>query len=140
MLKTKLDIISIQYLNLFEKITGIKTSNCFNYNNAIVFAVEPHFFSRAIGERGINVRRMSERIKRRVKIVMLPSKIQDAEKFVKAIVYPVSFRKIEILGDEMNIIAGPQSKAALIGRESRRLLELQTILENFFHIQKLKIS
>jgi NusA-like KH domain protein len=140
MLKTKLDITSIQYLNLFERITGIKTSNCFSYNNALVFAVDPQLFSRAIGEQGRNVKRISAILKKRIKIVQLPERIQDAEKFVKAIVYPVEFRKISVLGDEMTIMAGSQSKASLIGRDSRRLIELQTILENFFQIKKLKIA
>jgi len=140
MLKIKLDITSIQYLNLFERITGIKTSNCFSYNNALVFAVDPQFFSRAIGENGQNVKRLSLILKKRIKIVTLPSTINDAERFVKAVVYPVEFRRINILGDEMTIVAGSQSKAALIGRESRRLIELKNILENFFHVKKLKIA
>ena len=142
MLKTKLDITSIQYLNLFERITGIKTSNCFVYNNALIFVVDPSSFSRAVGDNGRNVRRLSDVIKKRVKIVMLPSGMQDADKFVRSVVYPVNFMKILVSenGEEMNIVAGPESKAALIGRESRRLIELQKILNIFFNIKKVKIS
>ena len=54
MIKT-LDMQFIRYVNLFEKITNIRTNHCFEYNNAIVFAVPRIFVSKAIGKDNQNL-------------------------------------------------------------------------------------
>ena len=51
-----LDMDFIRYLNLFEKISRVRTNHCFRYNNNIVFAVPKNVFSKAIGKDGRNIR------------------------------------------------------------------------------------
>ena len=128
-----LDMRFIRYLNLFERITRVRTKNCFFYNNLIVFAVPRANVSRAIGREGRNVKRISEIIKKRIKIVVLPHNINDAEEFLSEVVEPVAFKNIEINGDEIIINAGRQSKAALIGRDKVRLKEMKDIVKEYFN-------
>ena len=45
---------------------------------------------------------------------------------------PVGFKDFEMNGREIIITAGSQNKAALIGRNKRRLYELQKITKDFF--------
>ena len=63
----------------------------------------------------------------------IPLGIQDAEKFIQSIINPVSFKEIEITDDQIIITAGSQNKAALLGRNKRRLLEMQKIVGDFFN-------
>lgn len=127
-----IDMQDMRYINLFGKITRIQTRFCFKYNEALVFCVPRSFVSKAIGERGRNVRQLNYILKRKIKIIPQPNGIKDADKFIRSVVDPVSFRDLEILGDEIIITAGRQSKAALIGRNRRRLIELQRITKDFF--------
>jgi len=127
-----LDIRDIQHLNLFSKITGISTRFCFMYNETIIFAVPKNFVSKAIGESGKNVRRINEIIHKKIKILASPKGIEDAGRFIKDVVSPVNFNKMEIKENEIIITAGSQNKAALLGRNKRRLLELQKIVKDFF--------
>ena len=120
----------IRYLNLFEKITRVTTKNCFEYNNAIVFAVHPSLVSRAIGEHGNNVKEMSELLGKKIKVISLP--FRGIENFIADIVSPIKFKSIEISGREIIINAGKQSKAALIGRNRIRLEELNNIAKEYF--------
>jgi len=60
-------------------------------------------------------------------------------KFVKDVVDPVEFNKIEVKDNSIIITAGRQSKAALIGRGRQREKELADVLKNFFGIVKFKI-
>lgn len=63
----------------------------------------------------------------------MPNGIQHVTPFIQAIVEPITFKSIEVKGNEVIINAGgTQSKAMLIGREKRRLLEMQTVIKNFF--------
>ena len=122
----------IRYLNLFNKITQISTRFCFKYNEAIIFCVPMRFVSKAIGEGGQNIKKMSEILHKRIKIVPNPRGIQDAKKFIEAIVSPVKFNDLEITDEEIILNAGSNSKAALIGRNKRRILEMQKIVKDFF--------
>ena len=126
-----IDMQEMRYLNLFERIMNVRTLFCFKYNEAIVFCVPKHLVSRSIGENGRNIKKMGEILGRRIKVVAAPRGIEDAEVFIKSVTSPVTFRNFEIKGDEI-VIAGGSNKAALIGRNKRRFLEMQKIVKDFF--------
>ena len=126
-----IDMQEIRYLNLFEKLTGVQTRFCFRYNEAIVFCVPRPLVLRAVGENGRNIKRMSEVLGKRIKVVAAPRGIEDAGNFIKAIVNPVGFRNVEVKDNEI-VVMGGSNKAALIGRNKRRFLEMQKIIKDFF--------
>jgi len=124
----------MRYLNLFEKITRVRTRFCFKYNEFIIFAVPEQLISKAIGEGGKNVKKLNEILNKKIKIVASPEgeEKEGVKDFIEAVVSPVKFKDLEIKEGEIIISAGKQSKAALIGRNKRRLLELQEIIKDFF--------
>ena len=126
----------IRYANMFSRVTRIRTNHCFEYNNAIVFAVPRRLVSRAIGPSNQNLRRLSEIFRKKVKIVAIPHGRADIENFVSIITYPVRFKAIEIKENDAVISATNQNKACLIGREKRRLNEMQNVLGQYFGIKK----
>ena len=69
---------------------------------------------------------------KRIKIIPIPKSDKNIKSFIEFIVSPVTFKDLEIGEDEIVLNAGSQSKAALIGRDKRRLLEMQQIVKNFF--------
>lgn len=135
-----LDMQFMRYANLFDKITRIKTKHCFEYNNTIVFAVPRNFVIKAIGINNINLRKLSNIIGKKIKIVPIPRGIEDIESFVLIITNPVRFKAIEVKDNEAVINAPAQSKAALIGRNKIRLEEMENILGQYFGIRKLRIK
>ncbi len=128
-----IDMQDLRYLNLFSKVTRISTKYCFMYNNVVVFAVPKALISKALGKDVINLKKISNVLKKRVKVVAIPEGIKDARKLIEAIVSPVTFKDLEITENEIILNAGPQNKAALIGRNKRRLMEMQEIVKDFFH-------
>ena len=124
-----IDMRFMRYLNLFERETRIRTKNCFEYNNCIVFAVPPQLVSRAIGEQGNNVKRLSEILGKKIKVISLP--FRGVQRFIEDVISPVKFKSIEI-SEDIVINAGRQSKAALIGRNRARLDELNDITKEYF--------
>jgi NusA-like KH domain protein len=129
---TTIDMQDLRYLNLFGKITRVSTRFCFKYNETIMFCVPKQLLPKALGEAGKNVRKISEIIRKRVRIIPQPRGVQDARSFIEAIIKPVSFKDIEIKDKEIIVTAGSQHKAALIGRNKRRLLEMQKIVKDYF--------
>lgn len=127
-----IDMKDMRYLNLFEKITGVRCKNCFSYNLFLVFGVPTHLVSKAIGQDGKNVKKLYSILKKRVKIVALPENINGAEKFISAIVSPAEITGLEISENEIIITGSMQNKAVIIGRDKVRLKELQKIVKEFF--------
>ena len=122
----------MRYLNLFGKITRVSTRFCFKYNEAIIFCVPKRFISKAIGEGGKNIKQMNEILHKKIKVISSPNGIQDLNSFLESIISPVKFKETEIKNNEIILTAGSQNKAALIGRNKRRLLEMQSIVKSFF--------
>lgn len=127
-----IDMQDMRHLNLFSKVTRINTRFCIMYNETIIFCVPKSFVSQAIGEHGRNIRTMSEILGKRIRVIPTPRGIQDARGFIGSIVRPVTFKDLQITPNEIILTAGSQSKAALIGRNKRRLLEMQRIVKDYF--------
>lgn len=122
----------MRYLNLFESVTRIRTRFCFNYNEAIFFCVPRQLVSKAIGDGARNIRRLNEILGKKIRVVAIPEGEGSIKRFIEAIVNPVIFKDLAVNENEVIISASTQSKAALIGRNKRRLLEMQKIMREFF--------
>ena len=127
-----IDMEALRHLNLFVKVTHVPTRYCLRYNNMIVFCVPRQKVSQSIGKDAQNIRKISSIVNRRIRVIPRPAGIEDARWFIEKIVDPVQFRELEINDNEIILTAGSQSKAALIGRNKRRLLEMQKIVKDFF--------
>lgn len=122
----------MRYMNIFQKVTKIRTRYCFKYDGTLVFCVPKKYLSQALGKNAENLKKISDIIGKRIRIVSIPRGVEDAEKFIKDIISPVQFKEMNINEDEIIITAGRQNKASLIGREKRRLHDLQKISKDFF--------
>ncbi len=127
-----IDMQDMRYLNLFSKITRIQTRFCFKYNETLVFCVPRMLISKSVGPNRRNVKQLNQIIRKKIKIIPLPKGIEDVSVFIQNIVSPQTFKEIEIKENEIVLTAGRESKAALIGRNKRRLLEMQKIIKDFF--------
>jgi len=128
-----IDMKFMRYLNLFEKVSRVRTKNCSVYNSNIIFFVEQRDVPKAIGEDGRNIRRIGEILNKKVRVVALPAGARDVSRFIEAIIYPVKFRGIEINDSEIIINAGRLSKASLIGRNRCRIEELEKITKEYLN-------
>lgn len=135
-----LDMQFIRYANLFSKVTRLTTNHCFEYNHTIIFVVPRSLVMRAIGPNNMNLRRLSEILGKKVKIIAIPKGIEDIRNFVSIITYPIRFKSIEIRDGEAIISANMQSKASLIGKEKARLSEMEDILGQYFGIRKVRVK
>lgn len=131
MVKT-ISMQDMRHLNLFDKVTKLRTSSCFSYNDTLMYCVPKSKIQQAIGKSNENLRRISEIVKKRVRIIALPRGEEGIEPFIKSIIAPVQFKELQVTEGEVIVNAGPQSKAALLGRNKRRLLEMQKIVADFF--------
>jgi len=137
-----IDMQLMRYINLFARTTRVSTSKVFFYNNQIVFAVPKSKVSLAIGKGACNIRKMSETLRKKIKVVVMP-KVDDDDgicKFVESVVSPIEVGGVDLKNGILTVNGGRQSKAALIGRNRQREKELKDVLKSFFGVRGLKIS
>ena len=123
----------MRYLNLFRKITNISTRHCFNYNSTIFFCVPKQLVSKAVGSEGKNVKKLNEILRKKIRIIPIPRAISHVKSFISEIVSPIIFKDIQINEDEIILSSSSKNKAALIGRNKRRLYEMQKIIKSYFN-------
>ena len=126
------DMQDLRYLNLFAQITKVNTRYFFEYNNMLVFCVPRRLIKQALGQNAENLKKMSGIIGKRIRVVAQPNGVEDAREFIERVVSPLTFNDLEITTNEIIMNAGRMNKALLIGREKRRLIEMQNIIKYFF--------
>ncbi|HLD38465.1 MAG TPA: hypothetical protein VJA20_03415 [Candidatus Nanoarchaeia archaeon] len=126
------DMQDLRYLNLFAQITKVNTRYFFEYNNMLVFCVPRRLIKQALGQNAENLKKMSGIIGKRIRVVAQPNGVEDAREFIERVVSPLTFNDLEITVNEIIMNAGRMNKALLIGREKRRLIEMQNIIKYFF--------
>jgi len=122
----------MRYINLFERITRVRATKCFFYNNMIYFAVPPKLFFRANDNQA--ARAISEQLGKRVRIIKdADDNVQSVAHFIESIVSPAGFDGFDVQEGVYVITAGSRERAAtLIGRNKVRLDELKAIMESYF--------
>ncbi len=127
-----LDMQDLRYLNLFAQITKVNTRYFFEYNNMLVFCVPRKLIKQALGQNAENLKKMSSIVGKRIRVVAQPDGVEDAKEFIERVISPLTFNNLEITTNEIIMNAGRMNKALLIGREKRRLNEMQNIIKYFF--------
>lgn len=128
-----LDMQGLRYLNLFSSVTKVNTRYFFEYNNMLVFCVPKNLLSKSLGKEMENLKKINRITKRRIRIIAKPESISDARAFIEKIVSPMSFNSLEITNSEIIINAGKANKANLIGKDKKKLIEMQRIVKSFFN-------
>lgn len=145
-----IDMQLMRYINIFSRISHVSTSNCFVYNNTIYMAVPKSMMTKAIGPNGANVKEMSNVLRRKIRVVGLPSKefletADDNQKakvlkeFITEIVSPVEITSFDFKDNSIFISGDRESKAILIGRDRSKEKQLAEILQTDFGIKEFKI-
>ena len=137
MTKIKYDINLIKFISLFETLTRAKVKDCI-YSEQLIFVVKPREIAKAIGKKASNIKKIENILKRKIKIVEFND---DVVIFVKNLIAPLKAEKIT---KEDNVITisdvNNQTKAKLIGRESKNLKEYKKIVSRYFDIENIVIK
>ena len=129
-----IDMQTMRYMNLLDRVAHVKATKCFTYNNTIYFAVSPRAFSQALGIGNRNVKIISEQLGKRIRVIKDTNESEAGVlKFLEAVISPVSFVSLEIKEGMFVLTAGSRERAAtLIGRNKVRLEELSTVMQAYF--------
>ena len=136
MSKIKLDSDLIKLITLFESMTGAKVKDCIA-NEKLVFVIEEGEMGKAIGKNGVNIKRMENMTKKKIKVVEFGSNVLQ---FVKIFVHPIEVLNIE---EENGVVTihgkDTGTKAMLIGRERQNINYLSDIVKRYFDVKEIRV-
>ena len=136
-MKIVYDTKLMQWMTLFENLSGVRLKDAFLRNSNVIFIVEKGNLFRAVGKNGATVKKIENLIKKKIRIIEFN---EDICKFVDNFIYPIKAEKIEFENKILKIyVHGAGTKGLLIGRESKNLKELKEILSRYFEIDDIKI-
>jgi len=135
--KIKYNIDLMKYISLFESLTNAQVKDCIENELQIIFIVNENEIGKAIGKNGINAKKISNLIKKPIKIVEFSS---DVSQFIKNFVYPVQIKEVRNQ-DNLVTIVGPDTKTRgmLIGRDAKNLETLKSVVKRYFTINDIKV-
>lgn len=128
MSKLSFDAEAMRWMSLFESITQARLKDCFKDGDVVMFVVLPGYMAKAIGKKGVNVKKIQGLFKKDVRIIEYQP---TPEAFVKGqIQLPVDVQRE---GNNV-VITCPdiKTKGQVFGREKERYKRLQALVEKYF--------
>ncbi|MBR9691293.1 NusA-like transcription termination signal-binding factor [Candidatus Woesearchaeota archaeon] len=127
----------MKYMSLFEKITRVNAKDCFKQAEKIVFIVSEGLAGKAVGQKGVNIKKMEGLFKKKIKIIELSDDLID---FVKNVIHPLGAREIKEEDGVVTIIpVDSQTRGYLIGREAVNLRGFEEVVKRYFDIKEIKV-
>ncbi len=139
-MSVKLSSEELQYIHLFESITGTIARDCIIIPEAdwIIFLVNPGQVGVAVGK---DIRQLKNLLKKNIEVVEFSPNL---ERFTRNCFRGV--RIIDIKVEENNskklvrVIVRPEDKGLAIGRHKRNLIRARVLLKRHFKIDDVVVS
>jgi len=122
------DMETMKFSTLFEALTGARIKDCFKDGDSVVFVVLPGYMAKAIGKGGVNVKKVSFKLKKPIKIVEFKS---DVVEFVKGL---IRVPNVEIYEENGIVVKCPdtKTKGKVFGREKENLKWMNNLVQRYF--------
>ncbi len=137
-LKISYDVNMMKFMSMFQTLTKANLKDCFAEEGMLVFVVQPGEMGRAIGKNASNVRRLSDMLKRKIKIVEFNEKVFE---FIKNLIHPLKLMDIEESEGIITLTAiDSKTRGMLIGRAAENLRRLENQARRYFEIKEIKVQ
>lgn len=136
MTKIKYDADLMKIISIFESVTGAKLKDCI-LNERLLFIVEENEIGKAIGRRGINIKKLENMLKKKIRVAGFSS---DVLQLIKNLLYPLEVAGIENDDGTITIRADTKTKALIIGRNKQNLNNLMKVVKRYFDVKDIKVA
>jgi NusA-like KH domain protein len=128
----------MKQMALFETISRVRPKDAFeDANSLLYFIVDKGLLNKALGKNGFIVKKISEALKRKIKIVEFH---EDRETFIKRLLLPLKISEISSENDVIKVKPiDSETRGKIIGRNALNLRNYENITKRFFPIQEIKV-
>lgn len=141
MSSVKITSDEIKYIALFENITGAITKDVIIDDDRLIFVVKAGDIGRAIGKKGINIKRAKDMLNKNIDIV----EFADSEvEFIKNTLAPARIKSVSITDKKDRKIAivnvEPKDRGIAIGKNGKNVARARLLAKRYLNIDDVVIS
>ncbi len=135
-MRIKLDMDTIRYINLFESITGVMVKDCIvnEEKNKITFIVNEGQIGIAIGKNGMNVKKVQQALNKQVELLEFS---KDPARFISNIFRPVKVKEVKIEENNGKKVAYVSLENDRIGMIRSKMKVVKNLIPKYFDIQEI---
>lgn len=123
----------IQKINLIENISKVKIKELIEKEEKLVVIINENELIKIIKNKGKSIKNIERLMHTRIKVIEFN---KDPLKFTKNYIYPIKPLKINLNENIIEIsVEDRKSKGLLIGRESKNLNELNSLIKKYYNLQ-----
>ncbi len=139
----KLTPEEIRYMALLHELTGVHVRDCIIDNdfNRIIFVVNPHEISRAIGPRGLHVQRLRKIVGKNIEIVGYSDKLEEMVRLALVPARVRDVRLVERAGKKtVYVSVEPTDKGIAIGKNGKNVARAKILLKRYFGVDNVVVA
>jgi len=122
------DIIGL--ISLFETLTQAQVKDYVMREESLLFIVNENEIGKAVGKKGVNVRRLEDRLRKRIRVVEFNP---DVSRFVRNLIMPYQAKSVIVEEGIITIIPDDhKSRGMLIGKNASILRFNESIVKRYF--------
>jgi NusA-like KH domain protein len=127
------DTNALQTIAAFEKLTRVRVRDFYDHNDRLIFIIETGGLLKALGKEGANVKLLSEKLQRRLKVAEYNP---DVRLFIRNLIHPLRVAKMELDTPEPGIITltddDTKTKGLIIGAKAQNLRFYERVVQKYF--------
>lgn len=138
-MRIKLDQNALALSSMLERIAGVQVKDSFmdEEEDTIYFIVNSGELGKAIGKGGMNIKRLSEELGKRIRITEYRDNVME---FIRGFIYPATVAEVVQEGNDILIKdESRKTKSLLIGRGGKNIKLLNRAVKRFFSINEVKV-
>jgi len=131
LVRLKLDPEVMGLSLLLERLAKVRVKDCFLDGDTVYYVVATGQVGKALGKGAINIKKLSQKINKKIKVIEYRDNPID---FVKKVIYPAVVT--EVIEEERVIVlkdTNKKTKSLLIGRGGKNLKLINRAVQRFFN-------
>jgi len=141
MSKIRLGSEDIQFLNLFEKLTGAKATDMVQTEETICFLVQKEDMGLAIGKKGSNIEKVRSKFGKNIQVIEYS---EDYAQFVKNMFQSAEIREVRISeagkGKNLVVKTSRRDKKNIIGVRGEKIKIARILLDRYLNLKDIIIE
>lgn len=124
---------ALQTIAAFEKLTHVRVRDFYDHNDRLIFIIETGGLLRALGKDGANVKLLSEKLQRRLKVAEYNP---DLKLFIRNLIHPLKVARMELDTPDQGIVTlfdeDMKTKGLIIGAKAQNLRFYERVVQKYF--------
>ena len=136
----KLQEKEIMLINALDNQSRVSAKDCLSENNQVTFLVKEEEVGRAIGKNGMNIKNLSNQIKKKIEILPYYDK---PEMFLRKNLSKIKFISVQynkMKNSEIIFVELDNENKKKLQQENNKLKKIKTLLERNYEIKTIKIK